>query len=109
MVISYCFLNTIQFALYRDYDKVLTIEEMICIILAHIVVNIYCYKRIHTGEVLIDAESYFTFGACRENVIDNITIATANEFHLHISIYQKCSDETMDIIQQSSGRKSKVS
>ena len=63
----FCFLNVLESVLYCDYNKVVTLDDMINNILEHLSVNGDYYKQLHTGDLLQDAEGYVKFGNYHES------------------------------------------
>ena len=84
-----CFLHTVGMVLYMDHDN--TMESSI---LDHLASSVNYYKLFHTGHVLKDAQRYFKFGRCCENVLNLIVVATARGLKLNLTIYQKGQKET---------------
>ena len=96
------FLNAIEFVLYCDYHKVVTVDEMANTILVHLAANADHYKRFHMGHVVRDTESYFMLGSYYESIVDRNIIATSYTLLLNLPIYEKGPDGYIQVVQQKS-------
>ena len=87
---GFCFLNAIDMVLYCDHNERLTYDSLESTILGHLAANVMYYKLLHTGDMLKDAERYFTFESYCDNVLDVIIIITTTRaLRLNLSIYHK--------------------
>ena len=86
---GFCFLNTIDLALYCDYNEVVMVDILANNILGHLAANVNYYKQFHTGDILWDTEGFFKFGNYCDSVINLIIIATAKALSVNLSIIRK--------------------
>ena len=89
---GFCFLYAIDLVLYCDYNVAVTVDSLASNILVHLEANVDYYKHFHTGDILWDAEGYFTFGNYCDSIIDLIIIAIAKALNMILSIYQEKPD-----------------